>query len=293
MRLLLIINLFLIFTFIPCCNKERIVIGPPGDYESVDSEPDWSPVGSMIAYTYHKDNVPGLQIWILDLESMQKQHLTAGRSPEWSPDGKKIAYMDGNIHVIDIESTEITQLDSTGGYFPSWSPDGKMIAYNTGYDNPDGFDVIWIMNADGTNKRNISQSATREWRDPAWSPDGSTILHRRYVGNIASELFLIDTTGANPVQLTENAYYEIYYKWSPDGDRLAFCSYGRGSANEGGIYIMNADGSDPCFLVGGWNPTWSPDSRRIVFDMLDESGDYRVLWIINTDGTGLEQLTFP
>ena len=53
-----------------------------------------------------------------------------------------------------------------------------------------------------------------------------------------------------------------YPAWSPDGSRIAFVSPG------GGIYLMDADGSNPVALLPGQLvkcPAWSPDGSRIAF----------------------------
>lgn len=47
------------------------------------------------------------------------------------------------------------------------------------------------------------------------------------------------------------------------------------------LYISNANGSDPVFLVAGERPAWSPDSRRIAFHKAGE------IHVIDTDGSNL------
>ena len=55
--------------------------------------------------------------------------------------------------------------------------------------------------------------------------------------------------------------------WSPDGARVAFVSQENKSDD---IWVINADGTKPRNLTpNSWqwdkHPSWSPDSRRIVF----------------------------
>jgi WD40 repeat protein len=73
-----------------------------------------------------------------------------------------------------------------------------------------------------------------------------------------------------------------------ESGRIAFTSYRDGNA---GIYVMNADGSDPARLTnnGDVNPSFSPDGTKIVFDSY-RHGDSEI-YVMNADGSGLTRLT--
>ena len=122
---------------------------------------------------------------------------------------------------------------------------------------------------------------------PRWSPDGSKILFiSDRTGN--NEIFVMNPDGSDITQITQSEGNKNWAEWSPDGRRIAY-SY------EGDIYLINADG-DPESVVrltsdGKKNraPSWSPDGRRIVFSS-QRSGNWD-LWVVNTDGSGLTQLT--
>jgi Tol biopolymer transport system component len=279
------------------------LIPPPlPPVRTIDTEPDWSPDGNAIAYTHLAQDSIELrngfyQVWILDLQTMVKQRLTEGFDPEWSPDGKKIAYVkDNNIHVIDVQSKQVSQLTSWGESFsPSWSPDGGKIAFDTNFGDSLGASAIWVMNADGSNKKDISQHGTGEWRQPAWSSDGKTILHLRYLpGVFSTEIFLMDTSGNNVVRLTINNFTDRDPSWSPDGSRIAWGSYGGGADTSSGIWTMNKDGTDQTRIASeGGYPSWSPDGGQIVYYQTNTGGMTGTLWIMNSDGTNQKQLTSP
>jgi TolB protein len=270
---------------------------------TIDTEPDWSPDGNRIAYTHlPQDSIEQLdgpyQIWILNLDSMHKEFITMGYLPDWSPDGNKIAYVrNTNIYSIEIDTRQVIQLTDWGEcFFPSWSPDGKKIAFDTNHNDPRGSNAIWIMDADGSNKTDISVHGTGEWREPAWSLDTLNILHLRYISydnSPAPELFIMDTTGENPVRVTYNYFNDRDADWSPDGKYIAWGSYGSGKNPKSGIWTMNADGSDPHQITSwGGYPSWSPDGSHIVYyqNYDDSTG---TLWIMNADGTDQRPLTTP
>ena len=79
---------------------------------------------------------------------------------------------------------------------------------------------------------------------------------------------------------------------SPDGTRVAFASFRDGDRE---IYVMDADGGDPVNLTRhdafDTSPAWSPDGRRIAF-VSERDGGQPHIFVMNADGSGLEQLTY-
>ena len=79
---------------------------------------------------------------------------------------------------------------------------------------------------------------------------------------------------------------------SPDGTRVAFASFRDGDRE---IYVMDADGGDPVNLTRhdafDTSPAWSPDGRRIAFVSQRDGGQPHI-FVMNADGSGVEQLTY-
>lgn len=91
--------------------------------------------------------------------------------PVISPDGTQIAYVcqspSDDIFVMNLDGTEQRKLvDNVWEWdkHPSWSPDGKRIVF---WSNRTGIKQLWVMNADGTNLVNISNTRWDEY-DPIW-----------------------------------------------------------------------------------------------------------------------------
>ena len=80
----------------------------------------------------------------------------------------------GNIYTIDTDGTNLKKL--TRGYNPSWSPDGTMLVFSFGLGRFRG-DVtdIYIIDANGANRVNLTKGRHKNNGMPAWSPDGTKI----------------------------------------------------------------------------------------------------------------------
>ena len=126
--------------------------------------------------------------------------------PAWSPDGTRVAFVSDragsyDIFVVDADGSDPVQItdDDFRESRPAWSPDGS-------WEDSD----IWVMDADGTDRRLLLERATR----PEWSPDGGRIT---FMSDRDGdwEIFVMDSDGGNVTQLTFNNDYDIAPTWSP------------------------------------------------------------------------------
>ena len=173
-------------------------------------------------------------------------------------------------------------------FSPSWAPDGRWLAYRVNPPRGDEGD-IWTMRRDGARKRNLTGSpGVADW-SPAVSPDGRSIAFMSSRDG-AHELWLMDSDGGRPRQLTRAGELSEYPSWSPDGGSLA---YGANRSGNFEIARIGADGSDEQLLTDDagrdqW-PAWSPDGARIAF-MSDRDGGEDV-FVMRADGTGVRNVT--
>lgn len=107
----------------------------------------------------------------------------------WMPDGKSLVFTSNRvpdaeyswrqseIYRVDVASGAITQLTRRNGpdNGPVPSPDGRYLAY-TGYDSTDATwkdAIMYVMDADGTNPRALTEKLDRSPSGMMWSPDGT------------------------------------------------------------------------------------------------------------------------
>ena len=185
---------------------------------------------------------------------------------------------------------------------PAWSPDARKIAFVGDQLSSGGGDEIYVMNANGSDERRLTQNTASD-TIPASSPDGRKIaFNNDRDGN--AEIYVMNADGSDQRNLTRTAADDGFPLtgelvsphngvWSPDGRTIAFM---RGVGFMGGpfdgtegIYLMNADGSNQRVLTRA-SPgdfAWSPNGRQIAFGGGFHGGP---LFIVNADGSGRRTL---
>jgi TolB protein len=107
----------------------------------------------------------------------------------------------GGYRGIYVDANGRNQINLTKGSYgqsPAWAPDGKRIAYMAKRG-------IWVTNADGSEKRNITESETRD-SEPVWSPDGQWIAFTRTerAAGGAMNIWIMRNDGSAQRQITFN-----------------------------------------------------------------------------------------
>jgi Tol biopolymer transport system component len=139
-----------------------------------------------------------------------------------------------------------------GSSLPKLSPDGNTVAF-ADLDSLRGGNSLYLLDSSTGTRRFLAQG----W-NPDWSPDGRWIAY-----NCGVQICKIRVDGSEPVQLTEVGR-NFFPDWSPDGERIAYDRSEADEAGPGGVWIMNADGSEKSFVTGGAYPSWHPDGQRLI-----------------------------
>ena len=200
-----------------------------------------------------------------------------------------------DIYLVNADGSQLTALTDDPGWdnWPSWSPDGTQLAF-TCRERISGLGGgICAINADGSNRRQLSNS--NDW-EPSWSPDGRHVVFAsQRDGN--PEIYMMKADGSNETRLTHDPEDDWQARWSPDSTRLAFVSARDG---EWEIYLMDvSDGGiagDSQLVrltdneVRDGFPDWSPDGTQIVFSSMRDGNEE--IYVMNADGSNPQRLTF-
>jgi TolB protein len=168
---------------------------------------------------------------------------------------------DLDIYTMDRNGKNVKRLTNELGYDggPFWSYDGKQIVYRayhpqTEKEKSDYVELlkqnlirptvldIWVMNADGSNKRQVTHLNKASFA-PYFFPDGKRII---FASNVADpkgrdfDLYTINVDGTGLERITYNNTFDGFPMFSPNGKKLVFASNRNGSV-QGETNIFIAD----------------------------------------------------
>lgn len=144
--------------------------------------------------------------------------------------------------------------------------------------NRTGNDEIYVMNADGSGVRALTDDGRYDSWWPRVSPDRARILFYRSPKGVHDDdytkqgLWVMNADGSSPRQLraagTDGWKIQGHAEWSPDGRHLVM--FGGKGWKSSHIYVTDNEGRNPRRLTGRKDghyvdPSWSPDGRAVVF----------------------------
>jgi TolB protein len=181
-------------------------------------------------------------------------------------DGKKLVFTsmrdgDLDIYSMDANGKNVRRLTNELGYDggPFWSYDGKQIVYRAHHPQTDAAKAdyvsllkqnlirpttleIWVMNADGSNKRQVTSNGKANF-GPYFFPDGKRIIFSSNMDDPRGrnfDLYKINTDGTGLERITFNDTFDGFPMFSPDGKKLVFAS-NRNAKAQGETNVFIAD----------------------------------------------------
>ena len=271
-----------------------------------DFDPAFSSDGkiSFVSQNVQPSNPEGdSEVYLMNPDGSDPRNLTnttgavSDQDPRFSADGQEIAFTsfgkqpsnaegDFEVYLMKADGSGQRNLTNNVGlseFASDFSSDGREIAFSSfgvQPSNPEGDFEIYLMNADGTNQRNVTNTAgSISDFDAALSPDGQMVA---YVSTGAqpsnpegdNEIYAInaDTSGQKNLTNTASGVEDGFPDFGPDGGKVAYDSYGPQPSNPEGdaeVYVMDAlDGTVQRNLTrtGGDIDDVQPDLEAAVSD---------------------------
>jgi TolB protein len=238
-------------------------------------------------------------------------------SPAGAALGDVIAFVrDGDIWTMNADGSNEVNLTNHPAIdeHPDWSPDGTRIAFISNRSdvpgNADGNLEIFVMNADGSNVRQVTDSvypfpgqSGYDHYEPDWSPDATRIAYSwDSPDDFSVEVYTINVDGTDEQLVTDPA--DQANKWgpeySPDGGKLLY-TWGFGYLTGQDLHTIQPDGSNEVNLTPDTINsdellgTWSPDGTRIAFVSTRDPGGFGLpneeIYVMQADGSGVVRVT--
>jgi Tol biopolymer transport system component/tRNA A-37 threonylcarbamoyl transferase component Bud32 len=279
--------------------NKRPLTTSAGQWE--DLEPRFSPDGQTVAFTRYFNGGTGWDIYLVRTAGGEPKRLTFDNTSigglDWTPDGTYIVFssdrLGGTLRLWKVRTSggepEPLFVGQGGATGPSLSRDGRRLAYTQGDINTN----IWRYGVPRTPGRSAPPTkliaSTMQEMGPQFSPDGKRVVFESTRSG-TSEIWICNSDGSNPRQLTFSGTWAYNPQWSPDGQEIAFESALEGAA---GMYVMSAEGGRPRRLTTGGSvdalPSWSKDGKWIYF-VSNRTGAWQ-LWKMPAKGGQAVQLT--
>ncbi|HEX8535504.1 MAG TPA: amidohydrolase family protein [Allosphingosinicella sp.] len=205
-----------------------------------------------------------------------------------SPDGRTVAFdLLGDIYTMPIAGGRAMRIAAGMPYEtqPRFSPDGRQIAFTS---DRAGGDNIWLMNVDGSNRRQLTKESFTLLNNPTWSADGKYIAARKHFTTQRSagtgEVWLYHVAGGNGVALVERPNPQFQKElgeptFTPAGDAIYFSR----NTTPGNTFEYAQNSNEQLFTIerydmktgerttvaggpgGAVRPTPSPDGRWLAY----------------------------
>lgn len=260
-------------------NVTRLSSGAPG---FGDSNPTWSPDGSLIAYESSTADTSVLMVVAPDgsgTRPLTEPGDGDARDPSWSPDGSRILFTSNRsgrngLWTVDPDGSGIILLIDDASS-PKWSPDGSRVAFSS---FRDGDPAIYTIASDGTGLVRVTDPDGSA--DFDWSPDGTKIVFT-CLRDGSQDICVVNADGTELVRLTDSSDLEFDPLWSPDGSSIAYRRAGASAA----MYTMNPDGTGQHEVADAFHEEWSADGTWLVVSIDGH------IYTMSRDGSDLVQLT--
>lgn len=171
----------------------------------------------------------------------------------------------------------------------SFSPRGDIFAVSS---NRSGTFELWLYPSRQGGVRQLTMNPVGvQDVSPDWHPTSNNLLFQsNRIGGIPN-VWRYNFGERGLTQLTFTKFGAENPRYSPDGSQLIYTAFDEKGKRH--IWMVDAEGRNPTELIDGFDASWAPDGRTIVFARSVREGSDRTtdIWLMDADGTNARRLT--
>ncbi len=255
--------------------------------KSEASFPAWSPSGKRIAYWFYTAAFSKREIATIPSGGgepviVAKDFSVSNWNPVWSPDGNFLYFVSSKGGSINFWRVRIDETSGMALSEPEPIVTPSKFSRHLNFSH-DGKRMIYVQTNNQANIQGVvfDAASLKIVGEPFWitqgdrettraelSSDGTRFV-MRIIRRTQDDIVTVSRDGRDWRDVTNDAPFDRYVRWSIDGKQLAFSSDRNGGAE---IWICNVDGTnlrqitfqtDPDVARGF--PVWSPDGKHLAF----------------------------
>ncbi len=251
------------------------------------SFPAWSPSGGRIAYWFYTASFGRRDIATIPAGGgepviVAKDFSVSNWNPVWSPDGKFLYFVSSKGGSINFWRVRIDETSGAALSEPEPIVTPSKFSRHLNFSR-DGKRMIYVQTNNQANIQGVTfdPTAGKIVGEPFWitqgdreitraelSPDGKNFV-MRIIRRTQDDIVIVSRDGRDWRDITNDAPFDRYVRWSPDGKQLTFNSDRNGGSE---VWMCNADGTNLRQItfaskteIGAGFPVWSPDGKQMAF----------------------------
>ncbi len=167
-----------------------------------------------------------------------------------------------------VDIRQHTTVSEGADFDPDVGPAGKLLVFAS--TRHARHSHLYLKPVKGATLTQITDGAANDVQ-PCFDPTGKRVAFASDRGG-QWDIWVIDSDGRNPVQITTSPAAELHPSWSPDGRNLVFCRIDSANGN-GELWVVGLENPGIKRLIGeGLFPDWSPAGDKIVYQRSRERG---------------------